>query len=955
MAEGKITEFWSLDELAANKAAAIALIKEGVAEVNAAQKAILSNNTISGSSENSSRAATALNELSLNLKVFADTTKQVEMLQAKLNVATSDTAKEQAKLSVQLSETNKQMRDAAQASNLDWQARQKSIQAIKDQAAADKQAAADFKANRALEIAGAKEALAVQKEVDRQMKEQAKSAELEAAAIAKAEKNVVDLGNAEQVLILKIKASEAAYKQAFLTQGEFDKQTIKLKDDTNALKAVQNTMNTAIGNYRSNVGNYTSAWNGLGNSINQITRELPNFAQSMQLGMLAISNNLPILQDELRNTKNEIAQLKLEGKEAPTLFSRIASAVFSWQTALVLAITVGMKLIEYFSKENAALKKSKQDVDDLKKAREQSYNSAIEGAAKEANSLEMLYRKATDVNLVMKDRVAAVDEMQKKYPNYFADITKETILVGAARDAYLELNGAILKRAEMEVFTDELNRITAALFKNEQKVRDARAYYQEFYNIIPNAKDKLAQAPSVYDSPQLKGLREATQVLHDNNVQLSEQEKLRRRIMAVSQETTKLEPRGKAGKVGKVAVDKVITKKELEDTSQVGTAIYTQITNEMALIGAEINYQMSLAQENLRKQLDSGVITLAQYEKQKLEIVKNGEAEILKLQKDRLGEILSGIGLSEEDTQKVLQLFYDKSIKLLEDETSAEEAELKTRVQIRARFDQIHQKNADESAEKDRKRIYETTKAAKLLARELATLTITLLNAQSQREVEELEKSQERTQKEYDLKREAVDKSFNNEAEKAAQKKVLDAEEAARTAGIEKQIKKQKRDQAIFEKALALAQITINTAVNASKAGNPVAAALYIAAGAVQAGIVAATPIPEFAVGKDADNPYTGKAWAGEAGPEVWVDKNGNMKLLTSRTLINTVKGDTILNQKQIERGGLQPFLQKETSHSNKDVVEALGKTNKILKHLNQGPLVIDNSKYYQASRNASR
>ena len=45
-------------------------------------------------------------------------------------------------------------------------------------------------------------------------------------------------------------------------------------------------------------------------------------------------------------------------------------------------------------------------------------------------------------------------------------------------------------------------------------------------------------------------------------------------------------------------------------------------------------------------------------------IIKNSEAEILRLQTERLGAILNEIGLSEQNTQKVIQMFYDKSIDL---------------------------------------------------------------------------------------------------------------------------------------------------------------------------------------------------------------------------------------------------------------------------------------------------
>lgn len=73
-----------------------------------------------------------------------------------------------------------------------------------------------------------------------------------------------------------------------------------------ALKAVD----ASLGRNQRNVGNYKSAYNGLGNAVNQITRELPAFTFSAQTGFLAISNNLPILFDEISKINVSLLEIR---------------------------------------------------------------------------------------------------------------------------------------------------------------------------------------------------------------------------------------------------------------------------------------------------------------------------------------------------------------------------------------------------------------------------------------------------------------------------------------------------------------------------------------------------------------------------------------------------------------------------------------------------------------------
>ena len=99
-------------------------------------------------------------------------------------------------------------------------------------------------------------------------------------------------------------------------------------------------LDAGIGNYQRNIGNYASGFNGLQNAINQVGRELPSLKMGFGMFMLAISNNLPILSDELERARIRYKALKEEGLAAVPVWKQVLSALVSWQTVMVVGITL---------------------------------------------------------------------------------------------------------------------------------------------------------------------------------------------------------------------------------------------------------------------------------------------------------------------------------------------------------------------------------------------------------------------------------------------------------------------------------------------------------------------------------------------------------------------------------------------------------------------------------------
>lgn len=125
----------------------------------------------------------------------------------------------------------------------------------------------------------------------------------------------------------------------------------KLEAETNAIYQQMIKLQEATGNYRLSVGHYQRTLDGLGISISQVVRELPAAAVSLNTFFLGISNNIPMVVDEINRLRAQNKALQAEGKATVNVTKSIVKALFSWNTILVIVLTVlsmfGGQIIEW--------------------------------------------------------------------------------------------------------------------------------------------------------------------------------------------------------------------------------------------------------------------------------------------------------------------------------------------------------------------------------------------------------------------------------------------------------------------------------------------------------------------------------------------------------------------------------------------------------------------------------
>lgn len=180
------------------------------------------------------------------------------------------------------------------------------------------------------------------------------------------------------------------------------------------------SFDASIGNFQRNVGNYGSAFNGLGMSVQQIVRELPSASIGLNTFFMAVSNNIPILVDEIKRAKLANEALKKSGESTVPVWKQVASSLFSWQTALMVGISAltmyGDDIIEWVGK----LFSGKSAVDDLRDAQEnlnKTFMSDTNNIGVQISLITKLSNVWVSLGNNMEDQEQFIKENQENFDN----------------------------------------------------------------------------------------------------------------------------------------------------------------------------------------------------------------------------------------------------------------------------------------------------------------------------------------------------------------------------------------------------------------------------------------------------------------------------------------------------------------------------------------------------------
>jgi len=324
-------------------------------------------------------------------------------------------------------------------------------------------------------------------------------------AVAKT-KAIAQMRNAEtgslQQLEAKMKLVEMAYNRLSLSEQQNEKTGVRYLKSLANVRGELQAQQAMYGKHTLNVGNYASGYNGLSNSVSQLAREMPAFANSMQTGFMAISNNLPIFFDEIGRIKKANIDLASAGEPVKSVFSQVGKSIFSLSSALSIGVTLltiyGKDIVNFigdlfkgsdaFSKTAIEAKKlnaqQKRLNEETKKSREYVANESAEYVG------YLMKLRAT--NQGSKERSRIISEINEKYGTTLKNMQDEAKFQSM-------INGEVLKyiaykQQEYRVKSLE-EKITLNLQMQEQaqvKLNNARKNALHWNSLVETSEADLA-------------------------------------------------------------------------------------------------------------------------------------------------------------------------------------------------------------------------------------------------------------------------------------------------------------------------------------------------------------------------------------------------------------------------------------------------------------------------------
>lgn len=302
---------------------------------------------------------------------------------------------------------------------------------------------------------------------------------------------------------------------------QFEKASKKVVELDDRLKQVDGR----LGKFGRNVGNYPggmgSGFNGLSNSIQQLTREFPAFTFSVQTGFLALSNNIPVFYDQIKQTQASIKALRAEGKPTESLFKQIAKSVLSFGTLLSIGVTLftvyGKEIGEFITSMFKGTKAvdefilRQKDLNEALKGSE--YSSAIKNVNELAINIDLAKKGFLDKDKVLKQynetiglttgTVKNLDEAEKELTANADKFIQMTLYKAAAQIALDEAakkayESEISRRKKLEDFGDSFLDANVSGARSEDQYRSQQA------NIINNRKRRQQEEIKISEDEKNK-------------------------------------------------------------------------------------------------------------------------------------------------------------------------------------------------------------------------------------------------------------------------------------------------------------------------------------------------------------------------------------------------------------------------------------------------------------------
>lgn len=317
-----------------------------------------------------------------------------------------------------------------------------------------------------------------------------------------------------QALTGQVRGLEAGLKELRKAQDETSANPTKIDIDTEAV---------------------TRKSNNLKMQFSQVARELPSLAMGPQMFILAISNNLPMLADAIADVRRQNDLLAASGEKGVPVWKQMAGALFSWQTGLIAAISLGIVYGKDISKWVSSLFKAKQEalsLADAQKKVNEEFQSADSDIGKQIVTV-----------MSLSDRWKALGDNMDAKKKFIRDNREELDRLGVSVENVTDAENLLAKNTSAYIEAMSLRSQAAAAFKlaeeqaekavkkraegdREEKkgvgiVDRIKSYWMAGIMGAEGAGMGNAPKPEEYFKARVDGIREEQKVAEESSKQLT--------------------------------------------------------------------------------------------------------------------------------------------------------------------------------------------------------------------------------------------------------------------------------------------------------------------------------------------------------------------------------------------------------------------------------------------------
>ena len=208
-----------------------------------------------------------------------------------------------------------------------------------------------------------------------------------------------------------------------------------------------------------------TGFNGLSMSVQQVARELPSLTMGANMFFLAISNNLPVLADNIRTARVEYDLLKKSGQTAIPVWKQVLTSIVSWQTALVVGIT----LLSVYGKDIVNWIQGLLGADQAQKRLNESMTDFHSILATERQHRRTLFSALEKSTAGTEGHRKAINEINTAYGKYLPNLLSEKSSLNEIREAYRLVNKQLMENAALKAQSGAIDKTLEKAIKTQSE------------------------------------------------------------------------------------------------------------------------------------------------------------------------------------------------------------------------------------------------------------------------------------------------------------------------------------------------------------------------------------------------------------------------------------------------------------------------------------------------------